>query len=91
MPQSYIFNAGLGKWGRIFVEYYLVSRQSYFADLMRPAYFSAYHSLECMAKGFLEFKYPKIDGESYQHNWGKIYKDLIKHYPKVNLYPFPNT
>lgn len=89
MPQPFIFNAGLGKWGRISMEYYLVARQSYFADLMRPAYFSAYHSLECMAKGFLEYKDPKINGETYLHNWGKIYKDLIKHYPKAKSISIP--
>ena len=90
MSQPFIFNAGLGKWGRISTEYYLVSGQSYFADLLRPAYFSAYHSIECMAKGFLEFKDPKIDGESYGHNWGKIFKALIKLYPKAKFISIPD-
>ncbi len=88
--QPYIFNAKLGKWGRISTEYYLASRQCYFADLLRPAYFSAYHSIECMAKGFLEFKDPKFDGESYGHNWGKIFKELMKHYPKAKFISIPD-
>jgi hypothetical protein len=90
MTQPLIFNANLGKWGRISTEYYLAARYCYFADLLRPAYFSAYHSIECMAKGFLEFKDPKIDGESYGHNWSKIFKGLMKHYPKAKYISIPD-
>ena len=90
MSQPFIFNASLGKWGRISTEFYLASRQNYFADLLRPATFSAYHFMECMAKGFLEYKKPKIDGESYGHDWGKIYKEFIKHYPNAKYISIPD-